>query len=156
MRYSHQHKNVQKSFGLKITAVLPAWSCLPEDDSGHHHLLYDKSNIFQAISSGTIEEIKDIISKDRGCLTALRKKDRFQPLQVASLIGRVEVVSLLLDEGSPICGNVGTKSPLMLAYGKNHLDVVNLLMEKVSPSDPGAGNSTSNEYKAVWGTVRRK
>lgn len=130
--------------------------CLGEDDASHQHLLYDKSDIFQAVSSGTIEEIKDIISKDKGCLTALRRKDLFQPLQVASLIGRVEVVNLLLDEGSPILGNIGTKSPLMLAYEKNHINVITVLVTKAE-SDPDVNDVFFKEYnKTVMSTVRIK
>ena len=75
---------------------------------------------------------------ERGADVNKARDDGATPLFLASHIGHVEVVRMLLEQGADIQLSWRDRTPLQIAREKNHTKIIRLLKlaAKVAPSPP--------------------
>ena len=84
------------------------------------------NNLWKAIKSCDLSNLRKIISEDRSVLN--KEINGWTPLRIASYYGHVEVVTELLKEGAEQIADIKGFTPLMLAAQKGHTDIIQVLL----------------------------
>ena len=103
---------------------------------------YENIALFEAINTGNIEEVKELLDKKKSWYRAnvnARTYYNDTPLINASSMGHIEIVEVLLNNGADVnakngCGNTA----LIIASENGHKEVVEMLLKK------GAGLDANN------------
>lgn len=98
--------------------------------------------IFQAVRNGDISQVKVILQQDPGCLNIVDSVNGATPLIIASMLGHLEIVCLLVSLGAdvdvPDCTNGWTA--IMHAVFSRHVKVAEYLLYKGANLDVQAKN----------------
>lgn len=101
------------------------------------------ADIFEAINSGDINTVEQIITEDISILQATNIRNN-TPLHMACYFGNINLMRLLVEKGADIEGENGRKmTPLALAIFSKNLDAVKYMVEKGASLD-GGGNSATH------------
>ncbi len=102
------------------------------------------ADIFEAIKSGDINTIEQIIAQDKNVLQATNERSN-TPLHIACYYGNPDLVRLLVEKGAAIeAVNGRGMTPLIYAIFSRNFETVKYLIEKgasISNSNSGAGMS---------------
>lgn len=92
----------------------------------------DNYNIHKAAQKGKIDVIRDILKKKKSLVNATNESGH-TPIHLASLHGHLDVVSLLIENGSDLLikDNSGWSVLHFAASGRNE-DIIKLLLEQPS------------------------
>lgn len=100
-------------------------------------LIKNVSTLVDAATKGNIQELRELIDKG----TPVNGLDKFghSALTEASYGGQTDVVKLLLEKGAdPAMKKPDGATPLSLATGKNHAEIVKLLNEAIAKQPKSA------------------
>lgn len=87
------------------------------------------AEIHTAVESGDLTQIQSLIDSDTGCLE-LKNEHGLNPLNLASYLGKAEIVKLLLDAGADInAGDFENSQPLHNAAVSGNVDTLRVLLE---------------------------
>ncbi|PWA79952.1 XB3-like protein [Artemisia annua] len=91
----------------------------------------DEHGLFTAVQFGDIEHVKSVLSKDPLVVHTKSVYDRHSALHIAAANGQIEIVTMLLEDGSvnPDLLNRHKQTPLMLAAMHGKINCVKKLIE---------------------------
>lgn len=110
----------------------------------HHSQFMDETPLHGAVEQHHLEVVVELV--ERGANVALRDKEGYTPLHAAAFSSSTEIAAFLLSHGADLHAKIdpGLDAPfnafngfnaLHLATFRNHLDFVNLLLEKNAKVD---------------------
>lgn len=111
-------------------------------------LIKNVSVLVDAASKGNIPELKELIDKG----TPVNGLDKFghSALTETCYTGKTEVVKFLLEKGAdPTIKKSDGETPLSLANGQKHEDIVKLLNEAIAKQGKGAAPSAAKATPAA-------
>lgn len=107
----------------------------------HHSQFKDETPLHGAVYGHQLEVVVELV--ERGANVALCDKQGYTPLHVSAFFGYTEIADYLLSHGADLHAKIGPgldgplngSNALHLATILNHLDFVNLLLEKTAKVD---------------------
>eukprot|EP00111_Clytia_hemisphaerica_P009505 TCONS_00027873-protein len=103
-----------------------------------------------AASKGSLEVMKMLVKSDRNMISKLNKLTGQQPIHVASGLGHLELVELLLEEGASVQEeDKEGYTPMHLAAKFGHTPIIEVLKSKISLSVVSAKNGLSPIHSAA-------
>lgn len=112
-------------------------------------MMFSQKNIFDVARSGTVEELKDLISIKADTINTANEHG-YTPLTLAAYNANDEVALYLIDKVKDINGNSKYGTPLAAAVFKGRIEIVKALVKaNANPNIADTNGSTPLHYAII-------